>query len=72
MNIEKSLSHIEFINREHQIYHLAYDREILFFQSVKAGNLTEAKRLFKPLNIAEMGVLSTDPLRNLKYHFINY
>jgi len=70
MNIEKSLSHIEFVNREQQISHLPYDREILFFQSVKSGNIAEAKRLFKPFNIAEMGVLSTDPLRNLKYHFI--
>ena len=44
MNIEKSLSHIEFVNREQQISHLSYDREILFFQSVKSGNIAEAKR----------------------------
>ncbi len=70
MNIDKNLSHIEFLNREHHTFHLPYDQEMLFFQSVKQGNPAEAYRLLKPFNSNEMGNLSTDPLRNLKYHLI--
>lgn len=70
MNINKNLSHIEFLNREYNIFHLPYDREMLFFQSVKQGNAAEAYRLLKPFDSSEMGNLSADPLRNLKYHLI--
>ena len=70
MNIDKNLSHIEFLNREYSISHLPYDREMLFFQSVKQGNAAEAYRLLKPFGSSEMGNLSADPLRNLKYHLI--
>lgn len=61
---------MEFLNREHNTFHLPYDREMLFFQSIKDGNEEEVKRLFKPFNSAEMGSLSKDSLRNLKYHLI--
>lgn len=70
MNIEKKLSHIEFLNREYNVSHLSYEREMAFFQSIKEGNSAEAKRLFKPFNCDEMGKLSDDSLRNLKYHLI--
>ncbi|MGN0687809.1 MAG: helix-turn-helix domain-containing protein [Oscillospiraceae bacterium] len=68
MDIQKKLSHIEFINREYNLSHLSYEREMAFFQSIKDGNPAEAKRLFKPFNCEEMGKLSEDSLRNLKYH----
>ena len=70
MNVEKNLSHIEFLNRENNITHLSYDREMQFFQSIKQGNVAEAKRLFKPFNTKDMGILSEDSVRNLKYHLI--
>ena len=70
MNVSKKLSHIEFINREYNISHLSYEREMAFFQSIKEGNPEEAKRLFKPFNCDDMGKLSEDGLRNLKYHLI--
>lgn len=70
MNIEKKLSHIEFLNREYNVSHLSYEREMAFFQSIKEGNVAEAKRLFKPLGGGEMGKLSRDSIRNLKYHLI--
>lgn len=70
MNIETKLSHIEFLNREYNVSHLSYEREMAFFQSIKEGNSAEAKRLFKPFNNEGMGRLSDDSLRNLKYHLI--
>lgn len=70
MNVNKKLSHIEFLNREYNISHLSYEREMAFFHSIKDGNSEEANRLFKPFNSEEMGRLSDDSLRNLKYHLI--
>ncbi len=70
MNVNKKLSHVEFLNREYNISHLSYEREMAFFHSIKDGNSEEANRLFKPFNSEEMGRLSDDSLRNLKYHLI--
>lgn len=70
MDIQKKLSHVEFLNREHNLSHLSYEREMAFFQSIKLGNPDEVNRLFKPLNSGQMGMLSEDALRNLKYHLI--
>ncbi len=70
MDIEKKLSHVEFLNREYNVSHLSYDREIAFFQSIKLGNLDEVRKLYKPLASEQMGRLSEDSLRNLKYHLV--
>ncbi len=70
MDINKKLSHIEFLNREYNLSHLSYEREIAFFDSIKNGRVEEVKRLYKPLNSAELGKLSDDELRNLKYHLV--
>ncbi len=70
MNIEKKLSHVEFLNREYNVSHLSYERETEFFQSIKEGDPVRAKQLFKPFDCEEMGRLSDDNLRNLKYHLI--
>ena len=70
MSVEKRLSHIEFLNREYNVSHLSYEREMAFFESIKMGNPEEAKRLFKPFQCEEMGRLSENKIRNLRYHLI--
>ncbi|MBE6848614.1 MAG: AraC family transcriptional regulator [Ruminococcus sp.] len=70
MDIQKKLSHLEFLNREYRISHLSYEREMAFFHSVCSGDLEQARELFKPLDSEQMGKLSDDSLRNLKYHLI--
>lgn len=70
MDIEKKLSHVEFLNREYHVSHLSYDREIAFFQNIRLGNLEEVRKLYKPLDSEQLGTLSSDALRNLKYHLI--
>lgn len=70
MDIDKKLSHVEFLNREYSVSHLSYEREMEFLQSIKQGDCNRAKQLFKPLNCDELGLLSKDNLRNLKYHLI--
>ena len=70
MDIEQALAKTAFNNREYMLSHLPYEREMAFYQSIKMGNIDEARRLFKPLGAEGMGKLSDDPLRNLKYHLI--
>ena len=70
MNIDKMLSNIEFHNREYGFSHLPYEYENAFFKSIKDGNTEEVLRLFKPFSGNNMGKLSDDSLRNLKYHLI--
>lgn len=70
MDINKELSHAAFLNREYSVSHLAYEREMAFFQNIKAGNYSEVRRLFKPLDSDGLGQISEDPLRNIKYHLI--
>lgn len=70
MNIDKKLMHTEFLNREYHVSHMTYDREMAFFQSIQSGDWEKVKVLFKPLASGEMGTLSKDKVRNLKYHLI--
>ncbi|MBR1738689.1 MAG: AraC family transcriptional regulator [Ruminococcus sp.] len=70
MDIEKKLSHLEFLNREYNVSHLDYHRENAFFNAIKNGDTAEAERLFSPIDDKVMGRLSDDDVRNLKYHLI--
>ncbi len=49
---------------------LAYERELEFYNAVKQGDLKKLKKLIVPLEDERLGLLSKDPLRNLKYHLI--
>ena len=62
------LYHKLFLNREQGISHLAYDKELSFYSSVKSGNLDAVKKIMLPLKNEFLGCLSQNPVRNLKYH----
>ena len=47
---------------------LAYERELEFYNAVKQGDLKKLKKV--PLEDERLGILSKNPLRNLKYHLI--
>lgn len=50
--------------------HGEYESELNFYSAVQAGDLEKVKRLYTPINTETMGVLSTNPTRNFRYHFI--
>lgn len=50
--------------------HSSYDKEVAFYESVRTGNYEMAKFLSTPLCSEGYGILSKDPLRNIKYHLI--
>lgn len=69
-NMEKKLKEHLFLQREYQISHRPYDRELAFYQIIKEGNLKELENITFVRQGSELGVLSKNPTRNLKYHVI--
>ncbi len=67
---EKELTYKAFLNREYEFRHSPFEKEFEFYDCVKNGDTDGVERLMTPLGSSGAGVLSNDPLRNLKYHFI--
>lgn len=70
INTRKALSEHLFSNRENGFTYAPFEREMAFYESVRSGSLETVKTLFTPLGGEGFGVLSTDPLQNLKYHLV--
>lgn len=66
----KALMHRSFMNREYSFKHSPFEQEFEFYDCVKNGDIDSVKRLMTPLGGSGAGVLSENPLRNLKYHFV--
>jgi YesN/AraC family two-component response regulator len=50
--------------------HAPFDREMEVYESICSGNLEMVKLLAKPLCSKGFGILSPNPIRNIKYHMI--
>jgi len=70
MDKEQILSYKLFLQQEYANYHLPYDSEMGFYNAVRNGDFDEVKKHMEPLTSRELGKLSQNPLRNLKYHLI--
>ena len=66
----KPLTYKSFMNREYSFKHSPFEQEFEFYDCVKSGDIDSVKRLMTPLGGDGAGILSEDPLRNLKYHLI--
>lgn len=62
----------EYINRENQFFHAPYEREMEFYTSVKTGDINRVRAFLNSsfTSTPGLGSLSSNPLRNFKYHFI--
>lgn len=67
---DKELTYKAFINREYEFRHSPFEKEFEFYDYVKSGDVEGVKRVMTPLGGSGAGVLSEDPLRNIKYHFV--
>ena len=67
---EKELTYKAFMNREYSFAHSPFEKEFEFYDCVKNGDTEGVKRVMTPLGSSGTGILSEDPVRNLKYHFI--
>ena len=69
-NKEQILSYKLFLQQEYANFHLPYDKEMHFYNAVRNGDFEGVKKTMKPLTSTELGKLSKNPLRNIKYHLI--
>lgn len=66
----RSLTYRSFMNREYSFTHSPVEKELEFYDCVKSGDIDGVKKLITPLGGSGSGILSEDPIRNLKYHFV--
>lgn len=59
-----------FNQREYNASHLAYETEFAFYEAVKSGDLEKVKQIMLPLKNEQLGHLSDNGLRNIKYHLV--
>ena len=67
---EQTLNHKLFLQREYCRYHLPYERELDFYTAVRNGDIQLIEKIMLPLKNEQLGRLSNNPLKNLKYHLI--
>lgn len=66
----KRLAYEQFIKREYNLNHLAVEQEFAFYNAVKMGDLLQVRKIMLPLHDQQLGKLSDNRIRNLKYHLI--
>lgn len=66
----KEVTLARFLQREYNVTHLTYEKEFRFYHAVKDGNEEEVQKIMLPLSNEKLGVLSKNPVRNLRYHLI--
>ncbi|MEB5953106.1 helix-turn-helix domain-containing protein [Enterococcus innesii] len=69
-NMEQQLTEQIFIQREEGDVHLAFEREMSFYNAVKKGDLDMVYSLMLPLQSKGLGNLSSDIIQELKYHLV--
>ncbi len=67
---KKSLFEYMYNQREENFEHASFEKEVAFYESICTGDIEKVKLLATPLCSGGYGILSNDPLRNLKYHFV--
>lgn len=67
---EKQITARLFQQREQGDKHSPYEHEFNYYEQVREGNTTRLSELINELGGKGMGILSKDPIRNVRYHFI--
>lgn len=70
MDKEPILSYKLFLQQEYANFHLPYSDEMHFYNAVRSGDFEEVKKHMVPITSNKLGKLSSNPLRNLRYHLI--
>ena len=66
----RKISYQEFLHREYDFFRAPLAPEMDFYETIRSGNLRKVRSLLsEPFHSKKgLGVLSGDPLQNLKYH----
>ena len=70
---KKEMFYREYIRREEQVIRAPYNPELEFYAIIKSGDVEKTKEMCKasPLMSKEgLGVLSDNPVNNIRYHFV--
>ena len=70
MPSRKKISYQEFLHREYEMHHAPFAPEMDFYETIRSGDIKQVRKLLnEPFHKKEgFGILSQDPLQNLKYH----
>ncbi|MBQ5330142.1 MAG: helix-turn-helix domain-containing protein [Oscillospiraceae bacterium] len=69
-SMEKELNLRQFVNREYSVNHAPVEKELEFYDYVKMGDEENVRRTMTPLASGNVGRLSDDPIKNLRYHLV--
>ncbi|WP_029067492.1 AraC family transcriptional regulator [Lachnobacterium bovis] len=71
-NLKKEQFYKEFIQREEHFFRAPFNPEIEFYNTIKSGDIKKIKELCSDafINKKGLGTLSSNPLTNMKYHFV--
>lgn len=70
MNTNESFIRSTILQRENITLHSPYSSELTFYHAVQTGDIGKVRELMSPLNSEGFGVLSENPIRNIRYHLI--
>lgn len=70
MDINNQLTKVLFNQRENELIHSSYDKELTFYSAVKSGDVEKVINSMSPLTSQGLGQLSNNPIRNLQYHLV--
>lgn len=68
--MNRELEHLLFLQQQEESFHISLEREFHFYRSIQQGDMSvlEGNMDIEPME--GMGILSSNPLRNMKYHLI--
>lgn len=70
MDINNQLTKVLFNQRENELIHSSYEKELTFYSAVKSGDVEKVINSMSPLTSQGLGQLSNNPIRNLQYHLV--
>ncbi len=72
MEYRKELAYREFLQRENNIFRAPYQPELEFYAVIQSGDVNKTKEMCREslLEKQGLGILSQNPLNNIRYHFI--
>lgn len=68
--MNRELEHLLFLQQEEESFHLPLEDEFHFYRSIQQGDLSVLEGHMEIEPLEGLGTLSTNPMRNKKYHLI--
>lgn len=70
MNVKKELQNLLAKQQEEEYFHISMEEEFAFYRDIASGNPDILQGDIASQNWEHMGILSANPLQNMKYHHV--